>query len=116
MTRDLVANDILELRDALNVQGHSTTLLDRYQGGIDFSQGMKSPNGNAVRKDLRFPQVSGIGFGGGLFDKTSLEFIGRNAELQRGAHPRGSKHWAAACRVSARGACGACGACGELSA
>ena len=49
-TRDVVLDDVVALRDALKAKGYNTTLLDRAEGGIDFT----GDSTEGVRKDLRF--------------------------------------------------------------
>lgn len=71
VTRDLTLADVVALRDALNIKGYKTTLLNRTEGGIDFSESSK------VRKDLRFDNsLSGIGIWDGQLAVDTLEFVG----------------------------------------
>ena len=71
LTRDVTSADVVALRDALNIEGYNTTLLDRSEGGVDFS---KSPE---VRKDLRFGNsLRGIGTRDRQLMADTLQFAG----------------------------------------
>lgn len=70
LTRSLRLADVVTLRDLLNSRGFNTKLLDRSEGGIDFSEGQKE------RKDLRFGNgMTSIGSSGKL-NVDTLEFVG----------------------------------------
>ena len=71
LTRSLRLADVLALRDLHNSRGCNTKLLDRCEGGIDFSEGPKE------RKDVRFGNgMTSIGSVGKL-NVDTLEFVGQ---------------------------------------
>jgi hypothetical protein len=71
LTRDLTLADVVALRNSLNFKGYNTTLLDRCEGGIDFSED------GAGRKDVRFGNgLLGIGASGLNLDLDTMQFVG----------------------------------------
>ena len=66
LTRDVILDDVCEFRGCLLAKGHITTLLDRTEGGLDFS-GTAEP-----RKDLRF--MEGVEHRGHILDLDKQEF------------------------------------------